>query len=140
METYEDIIHLPHHRSARRPHMSLQDRAAQFSPFAALTGFEAAIEETGRLTDCRPELMEYGNAQLDQTLARLLELLPRQPQVSITCFVPDERKHGGHRETVSGCLLKIDLYNKIITLTDGRRLSLGDILCIESPEIRDPEE
>lgn len=140
MDTYEDIIHLPHHRSTRRSHMSVRDRAAQFSPFAALTGFEAAIEETGRLTDCRPELMEYENTQLDQTLLKLMELLHRQPLVSVICFVPDERKSGGHCETVTGHLQKIDLYGNVLRFTDGRKIELRDILQMESPEIRDMEE
>lgn len=135
MGDYDDILLLPHPRSKKRSPMSMEDRAAQFSPFAALTGFDAAIEETGRLTDCRPELLEYENAQLDQMLAKLLELLPQHPLVSVTCFVPDNRKSGGRYETVSGQVQKIDLYNKRLILTDGRAISLTDILHMESPAI-----
>jgi len=120
--------------------MSVQDRAAQFSPFAALTGFDAAIEETGRLTDSRPELMEYGNAQLDRTLIRLLELIHRQPTATVTCFVPDDRKFGGHCELVTGKLQKIDLYNRILLFTDGKRIELQNILHMESPDITDAED
>ena len=137
MGNYDDIICLPHHRSKKRIHMSMQDRAAQFSPFAALTGFDSALEETGRLTDNRPELMDYGNMQLDRALARLLELLPQQPSVSLTCFVPDTRKSGGHFETISGRVQKIDLYHQILVLTDGRSLSLEHITRIDSPLLDD---
>lgn len=138
MGDYDDILLLPHHRSQKRSPMSLQDRAAQFSPFAALTGFDAAIEETGRLTDCRPELLDYENAQLDYMLTRLVELLPQLPRVYITCFLPDSKKSGGCYETVNGRAQKIDLYRKILTMTDGREIPLTDILHMESPEIPDP--
>ena len=85
---YDDIIHLPHPDSPKHPRMSLYDRTAQFSPFAALTGHSAAIAETGRLTDQRTELDEYEMARVDAELQRLQELLPGKPTVSITYFVP----------------------------------------------------
>lgn len=135
MGDYDDILFLPHHRSKKRSPMSIQDRAAQFSPFAALTGFDVAIEETGRLTDCRPELLDYENAQLDHMLTRLLGLLPRQPQVSVTYFLPDSKKTGGRYETARGLAQKIDLYRKVLTMTDGREIPLTEILHMESPEI-----
>ena len=89
---YEDIIHLPHPDSPKHPRMSLHDRAAQFSPFAALTGHSAAIAETGRLTDQRVEMDEYEMARVDAELQRLQELLPGGPTASITYFVQDERR------------------------------------------------
>ena len=135
MRDYDDIIHLPHHRSKKRSPMSMLDRAAQFSPFAALTGFDAAIEETGRQTDYRPELLDYENAQLDHMLASLQELLPKQPQISITFFLPDSKKSGGCFESVSGQVRKIDLYNKRLIMTDGKQIPLTDILHMESSEI-----
>ena len=92
---YDDIIRLPHPDSPKHPRMSLYDRAAQFSPFAALTGHSAAIAETGRLTDRRVELDEYEMARVDAELQRFQELLPGRPTASITYFVPDERKDGG---------------------------------------------
>ncbi len=131
-ENYEDIIHLPHHRSSRRSHMSMLDRAAQFSPFAALTGFESAIEETGRLTDPRTQLEEYGNALLDWKIGQLIPLIPLQPEVQITCFLPDSRKDGGAYAQIQGALKKIDLYTRQLFLTDGRTIPMGDILNIES--------
>ena len=127
---YDDIIHLPHHRSKRRSHMSLQDRAAQFSPFAALTGFDSAIEETGRLTDSRVELEEYGRSILDRKLAFLLDHIQDQPQVSVTYFCPDTRKSGGTYREVSGRVRKIDLYRQIITMTDGREIAVDEIVDI----------
>ena len=92
---YGDIINLPHPTSLNHPRMSLHDRAAQFSPFAALTGHHTAIAETGRLTDQRIELDESEIARVDAALQHLQELLPERPTVSITYFVPDERKSGG---------------------------------------------
>ena len=137
MSDYEDIIHLPHYRSQTRSHMSSQDRAAQFSPFAALTGFDSAIEETGRYTEFRPELLEYQTSQLDRMLLQLETLLPQKPHISVSCFVPDARKSGGHCILIEGHLKKIDRYGQILKLTDGRTISLADILRIESTDISD---
>jgi len=136
MKDYDDIIHLPRHHSQRRSHMSLQDRAAQFSPFAALTGFESAIEETGRHTDCRPELMEYQTSQLDWMMALLMDGIPRQPMISVTHFVSDPQKNGGHCETISGRIQKIDLYKQTLTLSDIGEISLMNILHMESEDLQ----
>ena len=102
MGKYDDIINLPHHVSATRPRMSMIDRAAQFSPFAALTGYDAAIKETGRLTDRRIELTEDSRAAMDRKQQLLVENLADHPEVSVTYFVPDERKAGGAYITVTG--------------------------------------
>ena len=118
----------------------MEDRAAQFSPFAALTGFEAAIEETGRLTGCRPELLEYGKERLDQSMNHLISILSRQPLVSVTWFVPDGKKDGGHCETAEGYVQKIDLAGQRLTMTDGRVIPLEDILRLDGPEITSPFE
>ena len=118
----------------------MEDRAAQFSPFAALTGFDAAIEETGRLTNRRPELLEYGNSRLDQSINQLMSVISRQPLVSVTWFVSDGRKEGGHCKTTEGHIQKIDLPRQILTMTDGRIIPLEDILRLEGPEITDPDE
>ena len=113
---YEDILHLPHPDSPKHPRMSLYDRAAQFSPFAALTGHSAAIAETGRLTDRRVELDEYEMARVDAELQRLQELLPGRPTASITYFVPDER---------------IDAVNGVIQMADRQCIPIADVFSIE---------
>ena len=128
--TYDDIIALPHPEPRTHPRMSLHDRAAQFSPFAALTGHSAAIAETGRLTDSRITLDESEMARVDAALQRLRELLPQAPAVSITYFVPDERKAGGSYQTVTGTVRRIDTVNGILLLTDRREVPIADIFDI----------
>lgn len=128
---YEDILHLPHPDSPKHPRMSLCDRAAQFSPFAALTGHSAAIAETRRLTDRRVELDEYEMARVDAELQRLQELLPNRPTASITYFVPDERKNGGSYQTVTGEVKRIDAVNGVIQMTDRQCIPIADVFSIE---------
>ena len=124
---YDDIIDLPHPTSQNHPRMSLHDRAAQFSPFAALTGHHAAIAETGRLTDRRIELDESEIARVDAELQHLQELLPERPTVSITYFVPDERKAGGAYQMIHGTVKRIDAVNGVLLLTDQRTIPITDI-------------
>ena len=121
---YDDIIRLPHPDSPKHPRMSLYDRAAQFSPFAALTGHGAAIAETGRLTDQRMELDEYEMAHVEA-------LLPSRPTASITYFVPDERKNGGSYQTVTGSVKRIDAVNGVIQMTDRQCIPIADVFSIE---------
>ncbi len=128
---YDDIINLPHPTSQNHPRMSLHDRAAQFSPFAALTGYHAAIKETGRLTDQRIELDESEIARVDAELQRLQELLPDRPTVSITYFVPDEKKAGGSYRTVSGEVKRIDVVAGVIQMTDRREIPIKDVFSVE---------
>ena len=127
---YDDIIALPHPEPRTHPRMSLHDRAAQFSPFAALTGHSAAIAETGRLTDSRITLDESEMARVDAALQRLRELLPQAPAVSITYFVPDERKAGGSYQTITGEVKRIDTVNGVLLLTDRREIPIADIFDI----------
>ena len=127
---YDDIINLPHHRSSVRQHMSVRDRAAQFSPFAALVGYGDAVSETARLTHERPQLDEDAKASLDEML-RFLQENPGGQQVSILYFKPDQKKTGGAHLSVTGIIKKIDFYGRIITLEDGTVLSVDDILDIE---------
>ena len=124
---YDDIIGLPHPEPQTHPRMSLHDRAAQFSPFAALTGHSAAIAETGRLTDSRVILDEYEMARVDDALQTLQELLRQKPMAAITYFVPDAKKAGGAYQTISGSLLLLDAVNGVLLLTDQRTIPITDI-------------
>lgn len=128
---YEDIIHLPHHVSATRPQMSMLDRAAQFSPFAALTGYDEAIKETGRLTDDRIELDENTRAALDMKQAILAENINTHPEISITYFLPDAKKAGGEYVTVTGSLKRIDEYERMLIFVDGRKVPMDEITNME---------
>ena len=129
---YEDIINLTHHVSKTRPQMSMLDRAAQFSPFAALTGYDAAIKETGRLTDEKIELDEDTKAALDMKQAYLIEMIDEQPEITIIYFLPDARKVGGAYVTVTGNLKRFDEYERLLILTNGKKIPMDDIADIES--------
>lgn len=128
---YDDIIHLSRPVSKKRSPMSNFDRAAQFSPFAALTGYDAVIAETGRLTDTRIELDEGGKALLDEKLQTIREHLAQQPKVKLTVFCPDSRKSGGAYETVTGNVKKIDPVARILVLTGGEVIPVDRIYGIE---------
>ena len=129
---YDDIIHLPHPTSENHPRMSRADRAAQFSPFAALTGHGAAIRETARLTDRQAELSEDIRAELDRKQALLLERLAEQPEIIVTWFCPDGRKDGGAYITTKGRLRKIDLSARRMVLTDGAEIALEEVTDLQS--------
>ena len=126
MSKYDDIINLPHHRSKTHPHMPLIDRAAQFAPFAALTGYGDAIDETARITDIRPDLDEQ---QLSELNERLLQIMARpNAVVRITYFIPDEKKSGGRYEQAEGVIKKIDEIAKVIVMDGGEKIPLSDII------------
>ena len=133
---YDDIIHLPHPTSARHPRMSLHDRAAQFSPFAALTGHDDAIMETARLTDCKIELSEDQKIELDRKMQALMPLLPDHPEVVITHYVPDFAKDGGAYLTFTSNLKKIDFINNMLYFTDGTVIAPEDVLSMDSPHFK----
>ena len=130
---YDDIIDLPHHQSATRPRMSRINRAAQFAPFAALTGYEAAIQETGRLTDMRIELDESRKAVLNEKLRLLMLHLHDKPEVTITYFEPDLKKSGGAYLSVTGHVRKVDKYSRTVSLEDGTSVLIDQIFGIDSP-------
>lgn len=130
-KTYDDIIHLPHHVSGKHPHMSLTDRAAQFSPFAALTGHNAAIKETARLTDERVELDESMKDVLSNKLQIIAERIIEKPEIVITYFQPDEKKNGGAYVTAVGTVKKIDEYERIVVMTNRQEIPINDIIGIE---------
>lgn len=137
---YDDIMQLPHHVSARHPRMAICDRAAQFLPFAALTGYDAAVRETARLTAECIELDENSKAILDTKLRLLLDMLSERPEVAITHFQPDERKAGGAYVTITGAVKKIDEYEHVIIMMDGAKISINHILEIEGELFKDTEE
>ena len=136
MGKYDDIINLPHHTSPKRPRMSMIDRAAQFSPFAALTGYDAAVKETARLTDRRIELDEYEKAALDERLQLIQEHLKELPEITITYFKPDERKDGGAYLSVTGSIKKIDAYEKCVVMTDMQKIPVEEIFRIDGELFR----
>ena len=125
---YDDIINLPHHVSQKHAPMARADRAAQFSPFAALTGLDAALQETARLTDQRITLDEYEQAELDKTLQALREAAPQHPAVEITYFQPDARKAGGQYVTSIGHVKRIAEYEQQLILTEGTSIPLAEII------------
>ena len=128
---YDDIIDLPRPKSAHEP-MPMSDRAAQFSPFAALTGYEDAIDETARLTDARVELGESAVEELERKLAVLAARISERPEITVTYFVPDGRKEGGAYMTRTGALKRIDELERALVFADGARIAVGDIISVET--------
>ena len=129
---YDDIINLPHPTSKRHPRMPVHDRAAIFSPFAALSGHGAAIAETARLTERRMELDEDSRAELDRKQAVLLEHMDEQPEITVTWFQPDEKKDGGAYLTATGRLKKLRELERLLVLADGTEIPLEDVVALES--------
>ena len=124
---YDDIINLPHHQSTERAHMSLHDRAAQFAPFAALTGHEEAIEETARVTEEKTMLDESTIAKINEILFDIAHHLSAKQPVSITYFVPDKQKSGGAYLTDVGTIKKIDEFEKTVLMDSGMLIPMGEI-------------
>ena len=129
---YDDIINLPHHVSKKHPQMSLHDRAAQFSPFAALTGHKAAINETARLTDEKQILSEDVIAKLNEQLNLIKENIGTNQTVTITYFVPDDKKSGGAYISHTGVVKKIDEYNHTVIMTDKTVIPIEQISEMQS--------
>ena len=134
MGKYDDIINLPHHRSKTRPHMSNHDRAAQFAPFAALTGYEDAVSETARLTDKKIELDEDSKQMINEKLIYIQENIDKKPAASITYFIPDKKKTGGKYVKLTGCVNKINDFEKTILLSETQ-IAFDDILDIGLEDI-----
>lgn len=137
MSRYDDIINLPHHVSKTRKPMPMENRAAQFAPFAALSGHDEAINETARHTLSRIELSETDNTRLAM---RLAHALTAQSPVTVTYFVPDDHKEGGNYATTSGIIKKIDEYECRIIFTDKRSIRLADILSLDGDIFNDLED
>lgn len=124
---YDEIMGLPHHVSKTRPQMPMSDRAAQFAPFAALTGYDSAIKETGRLTKERIELDEDALTALNVKYQFLMDALDEEPEIKITYFKPDERKAGGEYVSAIGAVKKVDDFERLITMQDGTRIPMDDV-------------
>ena len=133
---YDDIIDLQHHVSSNREHMSVLDRAAQFSPFAALTGFDGVIKETARLTNQKIELDEAAKTILDEKLRIIQEQLSRQQEIELVFFRPDEMKTGGAYISMMGTVKKIDAYEHAVVMQNGTRISIEEIVDITSEMFR----
>lgn len=132
MGRYDDIIDLPHHVSTTHHRMSMLERAAQFQPFRALTGYEDAVRETARLTDDRVELTEDEKVLLDGKLQRLADNLANHPLVTVVYFQPDKKKAGGEYVTTTGQLKKIDDYEGVLVLIVDTRIPIENIVDIQS--------
>lgn len=128
-DNYDDILPLPHPTSKTHPRMSRQDRAAQFSPFAALTGYEDVVKETARLTDERIVLTEDEVAELDTRLRLVVEL---DAEVTVRWFRPDSKKSGGSYITTTGRVKKVDELQRILTMKDGTQIPIQEVTAIES--------
>lgn len=131
MDKYKDIINLPHKQSAKRPHMSLLDRAAQFAPFAALTGYDDAVIEAARLTDEKIEMSEENLNMLNMKYQILVDQLDEEHEVVFTYFIPDASKSGGAYVEKRGVVKKVDDYERLITLYDGTKIPMNDVLSID---------
>ncbi len=131
-DNYDDLLYLPHHTSRRHPRMSRLDRAAQFSPFAALTGYDDAVRETARLTDRRAELDDDELAVLDERLRLVLAWEGDPPLVSVTWFQPDRRKEGGAYVTTHGRIRKMDEVKRVLVMDDGNKIPADDIVDLDS--------
>lgn len=130
MENYNDIINLPHHKSSTRPHMSNRDRAAQFAPFAALTGHDSAIKETARLTDDFIEISEDKMTALSAKMQMIIENILETPEVEFTYFAPDENKLGGAYISKMGNVRRVDEYDSVVIFTDGVKIPIDSIIDI----------
>lgn len=131
MNDYNDIINLSRPAS-KRPKMSLEQRSAQFAPFAALTGYEGQVKETARLTNRRIEIDEEIKLVLDLKIQIIQEKLKEQPIIEITYFIPDLKKEGGRYDTITNAIKKIDLYKNEIIMIDGTTIAINEIIDIES--------
>lgn len=129
--SYDDIINLPHYVSKKRPQMSMIDRAAQFSPFAALVGFDDGIAETNRQTEDFVSLDENYLQELDEKLLYVKEHISEQPQIEITFFVPDAQKDGGAYKTLRGKLKKLDNDKQLLIFADKQQIPLQMVVSIK---------
>lgn len=128
MGKYDDIINLPHHISVKHPRLSIEQRAAQFAPFAALTGYGDAIKETARITEDRIEIDDDEKIKLNNKLHELNNKISTKPKITITYFIPDKKKSGGEYKTVVENLKRIDEYKQILLLEDKTEIPISEII------------
>lgn len=129
---YEDIVNLPPHISKKHPQPTMMDRAARFAPFAAITGYEEMVLEEARVTEERIDLDEGTLSLLNEKLNMIQEFLDEEPEVTITYFEPDKKKYGGAYVSIAGVVKRIDEYEHLVILTDGKKILIEDIYAIES--------
>ena len=129
---YEDIVNLPPHISKKHPQPSMMDRAARFAPFAAITGYEELVLEEARVTEERIDLDEGSLSLLNEKLNIIQEFLDEEPEVTITYFEPDKKKSGGTYVTITGIVKRIDEYEHLVIMTDGKKIRVEDIYAIGS--------
>ena len=139
MGAYDDIINLPRPTSARHPRMPMIDRAAQFSPFAALVGHGAAIEETARQTDTRAELSEDAQERLNLQLQQIAETAGQNIPVTVLYFVPDQKKAGGAYRSCTGSVKRIDEFEQTVIMTDQTVIPIAQICAVEGELFHNPE-
>ena len=129
---YEDIIRIPRHISKTHPQASMADRAARFSPFAAISGYEEMVKEAARVTEERIEITEAEKAILNEQLNMIAEFLNDEPEVTITHFVPDKKKSGGAYISITGVVKRIDELKRIVVMKNNKKIKIDDIYLIES--------
>ena len=135
-DQYDDIVHLPHHVSSTRPRMSAIDRAAQFSPFAALTGYDTSIKESARLTDARIELDDSQKEEIGEKLRLVTGQL--DAEIKITYFLPDAKKSGGKYVLATGTAKKVDEYERMIIMGDGKQIPIDEVIDVDCDVFGEP--
>lgn len=132
MGKYDDIINLPHHVSIKHPRLSIEQRAAQFAPYSALSGYGDAIKETARITENKIELSDDEKNKIDDILQQIMKEISNKPKVTITYFIPDMKKNGGKYNTQVGNIKRVDEFKQIIILEDETEIPIQDIIEISS--------
>ncbi len=129
---YEDIVNLPPHISKKHPQPTMMDRAARFAPFAAITGYEEMVLEEARITEERIDLDEGTLSILNEKLNMIQEFIDEEPEIKITYFEPDKKKSGGAYIDITGTVKRIDEYECLVIMTDGKKIRIEDIYSLES--------
>ena len=129
---YEDIVNLPPHISKKHPQPSMMDRAARFAPFAAITGYEEMVLEEARVTEEQIHLDEDAVALICEKINMIQEFIDEEPEVRITYFEPDKKKSGGAYITITGTPKRVDEYEQLLIMTDGKKIKFDSIYRLES--------